>query len=164
MRGVQNFRVGLGADDHDALYASQFGGNDGHQQRGDECESSAGDVTADRVDGTHELGDLYAGFDFEGPRSRQLFSCDGPDVSRGVLDSSAKLFSDLHGSSAQLLRREPQAIALQIRAIEFLGPGVKCGVASLAHIRNDARGDALRFSVALRASLQEPLLDLGCEL
>ena len=88
--GGEQRRARLRAGHDDLAHARFLGGNDGHQQGGDQREAPAGKIAADRFDGAHALAGAHARLDFDVPFERLLPAGHGANVARGVIDGGKK--------------------------------------------------------------------------
>ena len=59
--GGKQLVIGTGADNDDAFYAGNMRGDDGHDHSGKQSETPAGNVAADGLDGSDQLGDIDSG-------------------------------------------------------------------------------------------------------
>ena len=132
MRGGKSFRCRFGRDHDDALNARHLRRNGGHQQRGRQWVTAAGDVAAYGAKRTNELAGDQAGDRFITPRCWQLVDGETANLLSGSSESHAHRGRNRLPCRGHLFccYAQPGYIG---EAVKLSGIAQQCTVALLTH-------------------------------
>ena len=143
--GSQCLRCRLRRDHHHALHARNLRRDDCHEHRRGQRISSAGNITAHRVQRTKHLPNAHAGLLFFHPLRGLLPPAEAADVIRCLLERIAQLRRDATPSRLHLLCCDAHRLTFA-ETVPLLGVFAQRLITALPHIGDDLARDGLSLN------------------